>query len=181
VAKEYLETSQSDIQWRDRFWQVTEDTTPINFASELGKEYGSFAAGALSNKIADKYMEEMVETSLSLNDQEKLNAAIFEQTDRDLNIDPDSVRGTGVVREYVPQYMKIKRIEFAEEIRDVNNDNIDVFVENEDGYTYTVSVGTPQDLLEEMKQEKTNFVQPGTIMIIVKKLTEEIVREAIHA
>jgi len=31
--------------------------------------------------------------------------------------------------------MKIKRIEFAEEITDVNNDNIDVFVENEDGYT----------------------------------------------
>jgi hypothetical protein len=77
--------------------------------------------------------------------------------------------------------MKIRRIEFSEEVRDVNNDKIDVFVENEDGYTYTVSVGTPQDLLEEMKQEKTNFVQPGTIMIIVKKLTEEIVREAIHA
>ena len=29
--------------------------------------------------------------------------------------------------------MKIKRIEFAEEITDVNNDNTDVFVENEDG------------------------------------------------
>ena len=25
VAKEYLETAQSDIQWRDRFWQVTEE------------------------------------------------------------------------------------------------------------------------------------------------------------
>ena len=77
--------------------------------------------------------------------------------------------------------MKIKRIEFAEEITDVNNDNIDVFVENEDGYTYTIGVGTPQDLLEEMNQEKTNFVRPGTIMIIVKKLTKEIVTEAIQA
>lgn len=66
--------------------------------------------------------------------------------------------------------MKIKRIEFAEEITDVNNDNIDVLVENEDGYTYTIGVGTPQDLLEEMNQDKTNFVRPGTIMIIVKKL-----------
>jgi hypothetical protein len=77
--------------------------------------------------------------------------------------------------------MKIKRIEFMEEIRDVINDNIDVIVENEDGYIYTVSVGTPLDLLEEMKQEKTNFVRPGTPMIIVKKLTKEIVTEAIQA
>jgi len=77
--------------------------------------------------------------------------------------------------------MKIKRIEFAEEITDVNNDNIDVFVENEDGYTYTIGVGTPQDFLEEMEQEKTNFVRPGTRMIIVKKLTKEIVTEAIQA
>jgi hypothetical protein len=63
--------------------------------------------------------------------------------------------------------MEITRIEFAEDIRDVDNDNIDVFVENEDGYTYTVTVGTPQDLLEEMNQRKRNFVQPGTLMIIV--------------
>jgi hypothetical protein len=30
VAKEYLETSQSDIQWRARVWQVAEDTTTVN-------------------------------------------------------------------------------------------------------------------------------------------------------
>jgi len=106
VAKEYLETSQSDIQWRDRFWQLTEDTMKINMASEVGKEPGSFAAGALSNKIADKYMTEMVETLLSLNDQEKLNCAIFKQTAKNLNIDPDCVRGTGFAREFVPEYMK---------------------------------------------------------------------------
>jgi len=75
--------------------------------------------------------------------------------------------------------MKIKRIKFMEEIRDVNNDNIDILVENEDGYTYIVGVGTPQDLLEEMDQEKTNFVRPGTPMIIGKKLTKGIVTEAI--
>ena len=66
VAKEYLETSKSDVQWRDRFWQVTQDTTIINFACELGKEAGSFGAGVRSNKIADNYMTEMVETSLTL-------------------------------------------------------------------------------------------------------------------
>lgn len=38
ATKEYLETSQSDIQWRDRFWQLTQDTTSINLASELGAE-----------------------------------------------------------------------------------------------------------------------------------------------
>ena len=77
--------------------------------------------------------------------------------------------------------MKIKRIEFMEEIRDENNDNVDVCVENEDGYNYIVTVGTPQNLLEEMNQEKTNFVRPGSTMIIVKKLTKEIVTEAIQA
>ena len=74
--------------------------------------------------------------------------------------------------------MKIKRIKFMEEIMDVDNDNIDVLVENEDGYKYIIGVGTPQDLLEEMNQEKANYVRPGTPKIIVKKLTKEIVTEA---
>ena len=77
--------------------------------------------------------------------------------------------------------MKIKRIEFMDEIRDVDNDNIDVLAENDDGYKYIVTVGTPQDLLEEMNQERTNYVRPGTTHIIVKKLTKEIVTEAIQA
>ena len=32
-----------------------------------------------------------------------------------------------------------------------------------------------------MSQEKTNFIKPGVPMIIVKKLTKEIAREAIEA
>jgi len=71
VAKEYLETSQSDIQWRDRVWQVAQDTTTINLSCEFGKEVGSFGAGALSNKIADKYMDEMITTCATLTNQEK--------------------------------------------------------------------------------------------------------------
>ena len=106
VAKEYLETSQSDIQWRDRFWQVTEDTTKINLSCELGKEPGSFGAGVLSNKIADGYMNEMVQTSLTLNKQEKLNDRIFKQVALDQGLDPNTVRGTGVTREFVPDFMK---------------------------------------------------------------------------
>lgn len=54
--------------------------------------------------------------------------------------------------------MEIKKIEFMEEIRDVDNDNIDVLVE--DGYKYIISVGTPQNLLEQMNEEKVNYVRP---------------------
>lgn len=77
--------------------------------------------------------------------------------------------------------MKIKRIEFAHEITDPYMDNLDVFVENEDGYTYTIVVSTPGDLLDQMEQEQINFIMPDTPKIIVKKLTEQIVREAIQA
>ena len=77
--------------------------------------------------------------------------------------------------------MLIKRIRFIDEIRDVSNDSVDVGVVFEDGYSYTIVVSTPRDLLEEMDQEKTNFIRPGTPRIIVKKLTKEIVTEAIQA
>ena len=77
--------------------------------------------------------------------------------------------------------MKIKRIEFAHHITDPYTDNSGVLVENENGYTYTIVVSTPGDLLDQMEQEKINFIMPDTPKIIVKKLTEQIVREAIQA
>ena len=77
--------------------------------------------------------------------------------------------------------MKIKKIQFAHEITDPHMDNLDVFVESEDGYTYTIVVSTPGDLVDQMEQEKINFIRPNTPKIIVKKLTEPIVREAIEA
>jgi len=77
--------------------------------------------------------------------------------------------------------MKIKRIKFAHEITDPYIDNVDVIVENEHGYTYTIVVSTPGDLLDQMEQEKINFIIPESPKIIVKKLTEQIVREAIEA
>ena len=77
--------------------------------------------------------------------------------------------------------MKIRKIKFMEKITDLENDHIDVLVENENGYKYIVSVETPQDLIEEMNQTKVNYVQPGTLNIIVRKLTKEIVTEAIQA
>lgn len=77
--------------------------------------------------------------------------------------------------------MKIKEIQFIDEVKDVDNDNIDVGVVFKDNHAYTIIVRTPQNLLQEMEKEKTNFVQPGTPTIIVKKLTKEIVTEAIEA
>ena len=77
--------------------------------------------------------------------------------------------------------MKIKRIEFTYEIIDPNIDNLDAFVENEDDYTCTIVVSTPNDLLDQMEQEKINFIMPDNPKIIIKKLTEQIVREVIQA
>ena len=64
---------------------------------------GSFGAGATANKIADNYMNEMVETALTLNNQEK---QIFRQIAVTKNIDPDTVRGTVINREFGPDFMK---------------------------------------------------------------------------
>ena len=39
--------------------------------------------------------------------------------------------------------MKMKRIKFMENVKDVNNDNIDVLIEKENGSSFTINVGTP--------------------------------------
>ena len=106
VAKEYLETAQSDLQWRARLWQVAEDTMTINIASEQGDVVGSFVAGAASNKIADGYMDEMIDTEVTKNQQEKLNFEMFKQTAREQGKDIFKVRGTGLRREFVPEFMQ---------------------------------------------------------------------------
>lgn len=102
TVKEYLETSQSDVQWRDRFWKVVEDTTTINLSCEAGQDVGSFGAGAAANKMADKYMEEMVDTSFTLKASEKLNQRIYQQFAKEMGSDPNLVRGTGLGRQFVP-------------------------------------------------------------------------------
>jgi hypothetical protein len=106
VAYEYLETSQSDTQWRDRFWQLTEDTAKINLSCELGQEVGSFGSGIFANKVTDQYMNEMIETCSTLNDQEIINGKIFQEVAKDKGLDPNQVRGTGFFREFVPEPLK---------------------------------------------------------------------------
>jgi hypothetical protein len=94
------------MQWRDRFWKIAKDREKINFASELGSDVGSFIAGAASNKIADGYMAEMIETEVTKNPQEKLNLEMFKQTAREQGKDVSKVRGTGLTREFVPDFMQ---------------------------------------------------------------------------
>ena len=80
--------------------------------------------------------------------------------------------------------MLIKSISFPtylEDITDIENSNIDVFVELEDGYTYTVVVATAKNIESLMDKEKTNFSEPGDPFIIVRKLTKEIIEEAVKA
>jgi len=64
------------------------------------------SSGALSNRIADRYMDEMIETCATLNNQEKLNNEFFKLVAKDQGLDPSSVRGTGVTREFVPDFMR---------------------------------------------------------------------------
>jgi len=80
--------------------------------------------------------------------------------------------------------MLIKSISFPtylEDITDIENNNIDVFVELEDAYTYTVVVATAKNIESLMDKEKMNYFEPGYPFIIVKKLTKEIITEAIEA
>ena len=77
--------------------------------------------------------------------------------------------------------MLIKNIRILSTIEDIENDSIDVCVDSEDGYTYTVSLCTPKYFLQKMDQETNNFFPPGQMEIIVRKLTKEIITEAIEA
>lgn len=80
--------------------------------------------------------------------------------------------------------MLVKSISFPtylEDIMDIENSNIDVFVELEDGYTYTVVVATAKNLESLMYNEKMNYFEPGHPFIIVKKLTKDIIEETLKA
>ena len=67
------------------------------------------------------------------------------------------------------------------EIEDVYNSNIEVFVTLEDGFPLTIIVGTPKNLQYLMEKDKVNFYGTGLPWIIVQKLTKEIIQEAIKA
>lgn len=77
--------------------------------------------------------------------------------------------------------MQIKGIKIYEEIKDINCDTIDVVVESETGYAYTIVVSTPNDLIAELNEEGTNFLAGRGPTLFVRQLTEEIIMEAVQA
>lgn len=80
--------------------------------------------------------------------------------------------------------MLVKSISFPtylEDITDIENSNIDVFVELEDGYTYSVVVATVKNIQSLMDKEKMNYFEPGYPFIIVKKLMKDIIAETLKA
>jgi len=80
--------------------------------------------------------------------------------------------------------MRVESISFLsslEDIDDIFDDNIDVAVKLENGLTYVVVVGTPKNLLRLMENENSDFLSPGDPIVIVKKMTKEVIEEAIQA
>jgi hypothetical protein len=82
--------------------------------------------------------------------------------------------------------MLVTKISFVrpnllEEIPDIDDYNLDVFVELEDGYTYTIVIATAKNILSLMDKEKANFLEPAEPFIIVRKLTMDIIEEAVKA
>ena len=78
---------------------------------------------------------------------------------------------------------KLKSIDLLSDLKDVDifDSNIDLSVELDDGHNYIVVVATQKNLLTLMDMEKSDFLSPGDPMIIVRKLTKEIIESAIRA
>ena len=80
--------------------------------------------------------------------------------------------------------MRIESINFLgpiEDIDDIFDYNMDVSVNLENGQNYVVVVGTPKNLLRLMENEKSDFLSPGDPIVIVKKMTKEVIEQAIKA
>jgi len=60
--------------------------------------------------------------------------------------------------------MLIKKMNFPsplEYVEDIYDDNLDIFVELEDGSEYTVIVGTPKNFLTLMSRDEMDYLEPG--------------------
>ena len=80
--------------------------------------------------------------------------------------------------------MKVESITFLSDLKDVKeifDYNMDVSVNLENGRNYVLVVGTPKNLLRLMENEKRDFLSPEDPIVIVKKMTKEVVEEAIKA
>jgi len=79
--------------------------------------------------------------------------------------------------------MKIKKISYPtslEKIEDIEDDNIDVFVELDDGMVYTMTVCTPKNFYKYMNKEGIEYIPAMPPDIIVRRLTEENITKALQ-
>lgn len=79
--------------------------------------------------------------------------------------------------------MNIKSIRYAEplsEIKDIENDNIDIFVEDDKGMVYTFVVTTPKNYYWYMNKEGIDYIPASSPDIIVRSLTEENIKKALE-
>lgn len=63
----------------------------------------------------------------------------------------------------------------------IENENVDVFVKTDDGYTYTLSFATTKHLQFLMDKKEMDYYGPGYPFILVNKLTPEIITQAVNA
>lgn len=79
--------------------------------------------------------------------------------------------------------MKIIEIRMIYDWKDIDaeNDNINVFVEADDRYNYTLSLATVKNIQFLMDKEKMDYYGPGYPFIIVNKLTPEIIEKTVKA
>jgi hypothetical protein len=77
--------------------------------------------------------------------------------------------------------MKVESIEIFSEVENIFDASTDVWVKLENGHTYIVVVETPKYLLGLMDYEKNDFLSLSDPIIVVRKLTKEVVEKAIEA
>jgi hypothetical protein len=65
-------------------------------------------------------------------------------------------------------------------LKDPENDNVDIIVELEDGFSYTMVVATPKNLYTLMENEDQFFLSSGPPMLFVKKLTEDNIYKVVQ-
>ncbi|WP_321386384.1 hypothetical protein [uncultured Enterococcus sp.] len=80
--------------------------------------------------------------------------------------------------------MKVVNIEYPttlDKIDDITDDNIDIFVTLDDGYTYTLIVSTLKNVGTLMNEK--GYSEPGWAqqLIIVEELNEELIKIAVEA
>lgn len=64
---------------------------------------------------------------------------------------------------------------------DIENGAVDVLIRTDEGLSYFLTFVTPAYLISRMEQEKSNFYGPRSPVIIVRRLTKEIIEETLKA